>query len=296
MLRNYFKTTWRNLVNNKVYSVLNILGLATGMAVALLIGLWVNYQFSYECFLPGYQHVYQIRYRTNNNGEILTQNSTCLPLADVLKKDVPGVKYVVQTDWMGHHGLKAGEKKLYLNGAMAGRDFLNMFQYPLLKGNINAALKEPYSIVLTESTAISLFGKEDPINKTVRLDNLNDLKVTAVLKDIPRNSTFQFNYLIPFSYYSATSEWVKNSATDWGNNSFQTFVALQPNVSYAQVEPKIKPLLLKYSSDIYKPAKAEVFMQPMKDWHLYSDFKNGFAVGGFIDYVKCSPLLVFLFY
>jgi putative ABC transport system permease protein len=294
MLLNYFKTAWRNLVNNKVYSVLNILGLATGMAVALLIGLWVNYQFSYDRFLPGYQHVYQIRYRTNNNGEILTQNSTCLPLADVLKKDVPGIKYVVQTDWMGHHGLKAGEKKLYLNGAMAGSDFLKMFQYSLLKGNINAALKEPYSIVLTESTAISLFGKEDPINKTVRLDNINDLKVAAVLKDIPRNSTFQFNYLIPFSYYSATSEWVKNSATDWGNNSFQTFVALQPNISYAQVEPKIKPLLLKYASDIYKPAKAEVFMQPMKDWHLYSDFKNGFAVGGFIDYLKMFSIIGFL--
>ena len=294
MFRNYFKTAWRNLVNNKVYSVLNIFGLATGMAVALLIGLWVNYQFSYDRFLPGYNHVYQVRYRTNNNGEIFTQNSTCLPLADVLKKDVPGVKYVVQTDWMGHHGLKAGEKKLYLNGAMAGKDFLKMFQYPLLKGNVNAALKEPYSIVLTESTAISLFGKEDPINKTVRLDNINDLKVTAVLKDIPRNSTFQFNYLIPFSYYSATSEWVKNSAIDWGNNSFQTFVTLQPNVSYAQVEPKIKPLLLKYSSDIYKPTKAEVFMQPMKDWHLYSDFKNGFAVGGFIDYVKMFSIIGFL--
>src|SRR4051812_29896235 len=154
-----------------------------------------------------------------------------------------------------------------------------MFQYPLLKGNVNATLKEPYSIVLTEATAISLFGKEDPINKTVRFDNITDLRVTAVLKDIPRNSTFQFNYLIPFSYYSATSEWVKNSATDWGNNSFQTFVALQPNVSYAQVEPKLKPLLLKYSSKIYKPTKAEVFMQPMKDWHLYSEFKNGFAVG-----------------
>src|ERR1051325_1984761 len=103
MLRNYFKTAWRNLLNNKVYSALNILGLATGMAVALLIGLWVYYQFSYDRFLPGYRQVYQVRYRYNNNGEIQTQVATCLPLADAIKKDVPGIEYVVQTDWMGNH-------------------------------------------------------------------------------------------------------------------------------------------------------------------------------------------------
>ena len=282
---------WRNLVNNKVYSALNILGLATGMAVALLIGLWVYYQFSYDRFLPGYQNIYRVKYRSNNNGDILTQDATCLPLANAIKKDVPGVEYVVQTDWMGGHGLTAGDKKLYLNGARAGSDFLKMFQYPLLKGNADEALKDPYSIVLTESTAISLFGKEDPINKIVRFDNEDDLKVTAILKDIPGNSTFRFNYVIPFSYYLATSSWVKNSLTDWGNNSFQTFVALQPNVSYAVVEPKLNPLLLKYASDIYKPAKAEVFMHPMKDWHLYTDFKNGYAVGGFIEYVKMFSII-----
>ena len=277
MFKNYFKTAWRNLVNNKVYSLINILGLATGMAVALMIGLWVYYQYSYDRFLPEYQQIYRIKYRTNNNGAIQTQDATCLPLADAIKKDVPGVKYVVQTDWMGDHGLVAGEKKLYLNGAMAGSDFLKIFQYTFIKGNADAALKDPYSIVLTEATAISLFGKENPINKTVRIDNKNDLKVTGVLKDMPGNSTFQFKYVIPFTYFSATSDWVKKSATDWGNNSFQTFVALQPNVSYAQVEPKLKMLLLKYASEIYKPAKAEVFMHPVKDWHLYSDFKNGVA-------------------
>ncbi len=151
MFKNYFKTAWRNLVNNKIYSALNILGLATGMAVALLIGLWVYYQFSYDRFLPGYQQVYQIRYRYNNNGETGTQNSTSLPLAEAIKKDVPGVKYVVQTDWMSNHGLLVGEKKLYLNGAMAGNDFLKMFRYPLLKGNAEAALKDSYSIVLTQN-------------------------------------------------------------------------------------------------------------------------------------------------
>src|SRR5450432_800770 len=118
MFKNYFKTAWRNLVHNKVYSALNILGLATGMAVALLIGLWVYYQFSYDRFLPGYRKTYQVRYKTYSNGEIFTQNSVCFPLANALKKDIPGIQYVVQTDWMGQHWLVAGDKKLYIDGAM----------------------------------------------------------------------------------------------------------------------------------------------------------------------------------
>src|SRR5689334_9591944 len=112
MFKNYFKTAWRNLINNKVYSALNILGLATGMAVALLIGLWVYYQFSYDKFLPEYQQVYQAYYRTTANSEIYTQNSVAYPLADVLKKDIPGIKYVARTDWMGSHGLVARNKKI----------------------------------------------------------------------------------------------------------------------------------------------------------------------------------------
>src|SRR5450432_4569844 len=163
MIENYFKIAWRNIVKSKGYSALNIFGLATGMAVALLIGLWVYYQFSYDRFLPGYQHAYQVRYRTNNNGEIQTQSSVCFPLADVLKKDIPGIKYVVQTDWMGSHGLVVGDKKLYINGAMAGSDFLKAFQFPLLEGNADQVLKDPYSIVLTESSAKALFGTEDPV-------------------------------------------------------------------------------------------------------------------------------------
>ncbi len=291
MYRNYLKIAWRNLVNNKVYSALNVFGLATGMAVALLMGLWVNYQISYDRFLPGYQQVYKARIKYSDNGIIGVGPATSLPLADAIKKDIPGIKYVVQTDWMDHRGLVASDKKLYLPGAMAGSDFLKMFPYPLLKGNADNVLNDPYSIVLTESTSKSLFGNEDPINKTVRLDNSHDLKVTGVLKDIPGNSTFQFTFIVPFSYYIQNYDWVKQSATQWGNNSFQTFVTLQPNVSYAQVAPKLKTLIKKYNPEEYKVAKAEIVMQPMKDWHLYTDFKNGIAVGGFIDYVKMFSII-----
>jgi putative ABC transport system permease protein len=291
MFRNYFKIAWRNLIKNKVYSALIVLGLTTGMAVALLIGLWVHYQISYDRFLPGYRNIYKARVKYTINGEKQVGQATAYPLAAAIKNDIPGVKYVAQADWMGSHGLVAGEKKVYMEGAMAGEDFLNIFQYTLLKGNANNILKDPYSIVLTQSTAKSLFGSEDPINKTVRIDNSHDLRVTGLLRDLPGNSTFQFNYIVPFSFYTLSNDWVKATVTNWGNKSYQTFVALEPNVSYKQVEPDLKAVMKKYNPEEYKAVKAEVFMQPLKDWHLYADYKNGLTVGGFVEYVKMFSII-----
>lgn len=287
MLKNYFKTAWRSLINHKAYSALNIFGLAIGMAVALLIGLWVYYQFSYDRFLPGYRNTAQVMYRTLYNGDILTQRSTAYPLAEVLKKEVPGVQYVTQTDWTAFHGLVAKEKKLYLNGVTASPDFLNVFGYPLLRGTRSNALSDMHSIVLTASTAKSLFGEEDPLNQIVRLDNQIDLKVTAILQDVPANSTFQFHYIIPLDFGLKIQQW----GTQWGNNNIQTFVSLDPHASFDQVSANMKMLLKKYSVEEYRVAKAEVFMQPMKQWHLQADFKNGVVSGGLLDYVKMFSII-----
>jgi putative ABC transport system permease protein len=286
MLRNFFKTAWRNLVNNRVYSALNILGLATGMAVALLIGLWVYYQVSFDRFLPDYERVYIVMNRYNNNGKMEAGEATSLPLADALKKEVPGIKYVAQADWLGKHSLVVGDKKLYPAGAMAGADFLKIFQYALLKGNVNVVLNDPYSIVLTESTAKALFGTEDPINKMVRFDNASNLKVTGILKDVPANSSLQFKFIVPFTYCLQNYGWVKSNIGNWRDKSFQTFVALEPNVSYAQVAPKIKVLEKNHNPQDYKLWKTETFLHPLKDKHLYNEFEHGFASGGLIDYVK----------
>ena len=172
MVRNYFKTAWRSLIRNKVYSLLNVLGLATGMAVALLIGLWVYDQYSYDRFLPNYQQAYQVRFNYNNNGNIHTQSEVCLPLAEALKNDIPEVAYAAPAFGPVTNTLGLGDKKLNPQGMIAGEDFLKIFQFPLLKGNAATALKDRYSIVLTQSTAKALFGDTDPINKTIRIDNL----------------------------------------------------------------------------------------------------------------------------
>src|SRR5258708_132739 len=156
---------------------------------------------------------------------------------------------------------------------MAGPDFLKAFEYPLLRGNAGQSLKDRYSIVLTESTAKALFGNGDAMNKTVRVDNSHDLRVTGILKDIPANSSMGFQYLIPYDYWRETESYAER----WGANNMQTFVRLRPGVSYAQVEPLLRPLLKKYDPEEWRVRKVELFFHPMKDWHLYSGFVQGVA-------------------
>lgn len=291
MFQNYLKTAWRNIVKDKGYTAFNVMGLAIGMVVALMIGLWVHYQFSYDRFLPHYEQAYRTMVRGNYNGEPDAGYATCLPLARVLKKDIPEIRYVAQADWIGHHSLAAGEKKLYTKGVFAGEEFLQIFQYPLIRGNAAQVLTEPASIVLTKATALALFGKEDPVNKTIRIDNLHDVKVTGVLADLPANASLQFQYIIPFSFYIQTQQWIRDNLDNWNLDPIQTFVALQPNVRYAQVAPKLQAIIKKYNQEGYRASKLEVFLQPLKDWHLYAETKDGVVYDGFIGYVRMFSII-----
>ena len=293
MFRNYLKMAWRNTLHNKVYSALNIAGLAAGMAVALLIGLWVANQYSYDRFLPGYQQLYQVEMNlTSQHDGTSTQTSIALPLTDVLRKEIPGIKYVAEADAIGkmNHGLLVGDKKLYLGGGSVGADFFKIFQYPFVKGNASSALKDIYSIVITESTAKALFGDADPMGKSIRFDNSQNMTVTGVIRDIPTNATLQFSYLVPFAYSEATQGWIKDGRTHWTYNSFSAYVALAPGVTYGQIEPKIRNIVNKRSPEM-RPLKPEVIMHPLKDWHLITDFKNGKPVGGFVEYVRLFSII-----
>ncbi|NVM63382.1 putative permease [Mucilaginibacter sp. SG538B] len=293
MIRNYITIAWRNILKNKVYSAINILGLAAGMAVALMIGLWVVNEYSYDRFLPNYEQLYQVEqhFSTQHDGEH-TQTAVSLPLAEVLRKEIPGVKRVAETDWVGMqwHDLLVGNKKLYLAGGAANPDFLQIFKYTFVKGNAKDVFTQPNSVILNESTAIALFGNADPINKVVRYDNSQNLKVTGIIKDIPKNATIQFSFLTPFSFKEATEGWMKGARTMWTNNSFNMFLELQPGVTMEQIAPKIKNIVYDHSEQM-RPGKPEVIIHPLKKWHLYNDFKNGKAVGGFIDYVRMFSVI-----
>ena len=291
MFRNYFKSAWRNIIKNKAYSALNILGLATGMAVALLIGLWVYNERSYDKFLPDYQRLYQVKRNFNSNGEILTFASTSLKLADALRTQVPEIESVAESDWMGSHGLLVGDTRLYIRGGTVGGDFLKMFQFPLLYGDKATVLKDPYSIVLTEETAKSLFGNDPPIGKMVRFDNENELRVTGILKNLPANSTIQFNFLVPFAYLEQTNPGVKSDRTgSFGNNSYKQFVLLKPGVTHEQAEAKIKDIE-KTEKNNSNAMLSDVVLHPINRLHLYAEYKNGKNNTGFIEYVRMFTVI-----
>ncbi len=291
MLKNYIKTAWRNIMRGRGYSALNIFGLATGMAVALIIGLWVYNQYSYDKFLPDYKQLFHVSRNFYGNGDTLTYAGTSLKLADALRNQIPEIKSVAETDRGDSHGLMAGNKKMYLNGNYVAGEFLLMFQFPLLEGEPKDVLRDPYSIVLTESIAKALFGNEDALNKTIRFDNKNDLKVTGILGDLPANSTFQFNYLLPFSYLEATNDFVKIARSKgFGWTNFITYVQLKPGVSETQVARKIRDIE-KTETDNEMSMKTNVVLDPMANWHLYESYENGKPVAGFIEYVHIFTII-----
>lgn len=291
MIRNYFIIAWRNLKNNKFFSALNIIGLAGGMAVALIIGLWVYHEYSYDKFLPDYKQLYRVKRNYDSNGDTLTFSTTSLRLTEALRTEVPEIEFIAESDWMGNHGLIAGDKKIYIKGGQVGSDFLKMFQYPLKQGNASTVLQDPYSIVLTQSAARSLFGDEDPINKMVRFDNKNDLKVTGVLKDIPSNSTFQFSFLVPFSYLEQISPNVKaNRSGSFGANAYQQFVKLKAGTDFAALSARIRNIQRKEGGN-QNAMNSYVFLQPVENWHLYSNYKNGRETEGFMEYVRMFTII-----
>ena len=280
----YLRSAWRNILRNRIYSVLNIAGLAAGMAVALLIGLWVHDQTGYDKFLPGYQQAYQVRFRYSDNGAIRSQPQICIPLSVVLKTDIQEVAHTAMAFGPVGNEMDVGSKRINVETMIGGEEFLDIFKCPLIAGTAEAALKDPNSLVLSESTAIALFGTTDVVNRQVRVWGSN-MQVTAVMKDLPKNSTMRFQAISPFSAF-ASGGWVKAAVTNWNDCFFGMYASLRPGASYAQVEPKARMLVQKYAPQTYARLHQEVVMQPMKDWHLITDFKNGYPAGGLIDYIR----------
>jgi len=288
MFKNYLITAIRHLRKNKGYSFINIFGLAVGMAVALLIGLWVRHEASYDAFNVHRAQIAWIKKKNLFNGQKHVQNGVMLPLYDELKNNYPEVKHITRLDWGGDHSLVTGDKKIMKSGHYADPDILRMFSFPLVKGNIDQVLKDPYSIVLTESLAKALFGGADPIGRTVKMDNQSNLVVTGVLKDIPENSSLTFDFLVPFTLNIATSDFVKGAQQQWQNNFLQNYVELKEGVNMDAFSAKIADIVRKKTKD---KKEALLFLHPMEKWHLYSHFDEWENTGGVIDYVRMFSIV-----
>ena len=293
MFKNNLKIAWRNLLKSKTYSFINIAGLAAGMAVAMIIGLWISDELSANRQFKNYDSIYQVMMHQTFDGKRGTQTALPYPIGDELKAKYPDMKGVAMCDWGQNHSLVYGDKKISKFGHYIGEDAVNMFSLNIVSGDKNP-LHELKSIVLTEETAKMLFPNENPLNKIIRVDNTVDLKVTAVVRKLPKNSGLQFDYLIPFQLQEAIYSYIKlYHKTNWGNNSWQVFVQLNDHATEKSVDAKIKNVVISHFTDenTLKHIKPEVIIQPMSKWRLYNDFENGVNTGGFIKYVRMFGIL-----
>ncbi len=286
MIKNYFKIAWRNLIKSKGYSAINIGGLAVGMAVAMLIGLWVHDELTFNKYHKNYERIAQVMQHANFNGEIGTQTANPALMGPELRsKYGSDFKYVVQSSWTGGHLLSIGNKHITKVGNFFEPDAPEMLTLKMLKGT-RAGLKDPYSIMLSASAAESVFGKEDPINKTIKLDRSFDVKVTGVYEDLPGNTSFmEVKIMMPWELWMIQNPWAKKMTEPWGSNFSQTFVQIADNADMGKVSAKIKNTKLNNVGKEEAKYKWVVFLQPMRKWNLYNEFKNGLNIGGNIQYV-----------
>ena len=270
-----------------------MLGLAAGMAVAMIIGLWIYDEVSANKHFKNYESVYQVMMHQTFDGVRYSQISLPYPIGEELKTRYPDFKAVAMCDWGSEHSLVYGEKKLNKKGYFIGEEAMNMFSFGVLNGS-KQGLHDPYSIVLTDETATILFGTENPVGKIIKLDNTTGLKVTAVVAKQPKNSSLSFDYLIPWQLMEIINSSIKQyHKTNWGNNSWQAFVQLNDNANTDNVNARIKNTVIAHFTDenTLKSIKPEVFIHPMKKWRLYNDFKNAKNTGGFIKYVRMFGVL-----
>jgi len=286
MIRNYFKIAWRNLIKSKGYSAINIGGLAVGMAVAMMIGLWVYDELTFDKYHKNYDRIAQVMQHANFNGKIETQTANPALMGPELRnKFGSDFKYVVQSSWTGSHLLTVGNKHITKVGNFFEPDAPEMLTLKMLKGT-RAGLKDPYSIMLSASAAESIFGKDDPINKTIKFDRKFDVKVTGVYEDLPDNTSFkQIKIMIPWELWVIQNPWSKQMDEPWGSNFSQTFAQIADNADMEKVSAKIKNAKLNNVSKEEAKYEWVVFLQPMRKWNLYNEFKNGVNKGGNIQYV-----------
>lgn len=288
MFRNYFVITIRNLFKNGFYSFINIAGLSIGITCSILILLWVKDEVSFDKFHPKADRLYQVWVSAVFDGKVNSWTSVPLPTYEAMKTADNNIKRSAVTDWGGDHLLSIDDKRIIKKGYFASEEFLEMFEFPLLAGDPSQVLDDPSSVVITESTAKALFGDEDPMNKVIRIDNENDLKVSGVLKDVPKNSSFEFDYLLPWKFREQVNEWVRENTTNWGNYSFQVFVELNDPAGEEAVEKSIKGLLAAHGET---QTKNEFFLYPLLRWRLYGNFENGVETGGMNEYVQMFTVI-----
>jgi putative ABC transport system permease protein len=286
LLGNYLKVAWRHLRLSKTYSSINIFGLSLGMAVTILIGLWVWDELSYNTYHEHYDRIAMVMQRYTVKGQPPGANTAVpIPLGDALRTSYGrDFKEVVMQSSISTSNLSFQDMKISRNGFFMERGGPDLLSLQMEKGSRDG-LKDRNSILLSATTAKALFGNTDPINKIVKVNNRVNVKVTGVYEDMPSNSDFHdLKFLMPWDLFTSEWEWVHNAKNNWDFNAFGALVELNPGADPDKVSHEIRNLKREAAVTV-DSTQSELFLFPMSRWHLFSAFPNGVSEGGQIRYV-----------
>ncbi|WP_400262413.1 ABC transporter permease [Sphingobacterium sp. SG20118] len=283
MIKNYIKIAWRNLLKNKTFSFINIIGLAIGMAGALLIALWLQNMLTMDRFHEKSDRLYIISNHDTYQGEIHAWTNTPKIMGPTLKNDFPEIESFSRIDDGNEFLTTYGNKKLVSSASFVDPGFFKMFSYPLVIGDKTNLLKDANSVVITEKYAKSLFGDEDPIGKSIKIESDNLVTVQAVIKDPTSYSSIQFDYLLSWDFAKKLGFVDEN----WSNNSTYTYILLKEGTSLSKFNNKIKLVSQKHVNVGNNKIKStnEIFAFPYKDTYLYNKSINGAYTAGRIQLV-----------
>ncbi|MDP4129790.1 MAG: ABC transporter permease [Bacteroidota bacterium] len=290
MIKNYLLTAVRNMLRNKAFSVINILGLALGLACSLLIFLWVRDERSMDRFNSNTNRLYNVYERQYSGGRINVQYNTPGILADEMKRVLPEVQYASSfTNFKPENTFQVGDKILKENGGYAGRDFFNMFSYPLLAGRKATALGAPADMAISRKMATDFFGTpQQAMGKTIRFENSQDFRVSAVFENLPENASTQFDYLINWQSFLEKYPGLKS----WGNTGVSTYVLLKNGVSPDVFAQTALHFLSRYNNYYNNSYREELITQRFDEKYLHSRYNSqGQPQGGRIEYVQLFSLV-----
>ena len=284
MLKNFFVVAIRSLRKNTLYSIINVSGLSVGIACSILILLWVREETSFDKFIPKAEKLYQVWVNASISDGVSTWNSVPLPTYMEMKNTHAKIVNSAVAGWGSRRLIANGDKRINIQGYYVSNEFLDMFEFPMIEGDRSLVLDDPSSIVISEKLAATLFEEgENPIGQFLKVEDASTLKVTGIMKDVPENSSFQFDYLIPWKHRASIQQWIRDNENNWGNYSFQVYVELANEADELEVESSIKNMLTeKGQNDIPR----EFFLHPLLRWRLHSDFEDGVEAGGQSEYVN----------
>jgi putative ABC transport system permease protein len=274
------------LLRNKGYSFINIVGLAVGMAVTMLIGMWITDELTFNRYHKNYERIAQVFQHQTFNDEVTTQNEVPVPLAAELKTTYKSdFAHVIRVTWSQNHILSIEDKKINQFGTFMDAEALELFSFNMLQGN-HSSLDDASSVVLSASTAKALFGNADPINQTISIDNRMDVKVTGVFEDFPYTSEFHsLKFVSHLESWIAHNDWMKEDENNWNSNVL-LFVEIQSGATFEALSAKIENIrAVNINKEQAAQENPRLFLHPMSKWHLYSEWKNGEQSGGRIQFV-----------